>query len=248
MAAKGSRHALPSWEWPLAGFGHAAVFLVVTISQCGAQPAPLFRPEDAIMVQLAGPPAVQSRMPQKAERAPDVAKGAQAADVAPPPNPSELSLPTDKPVKGDQKADVQRDALMEELRRDQLLKDLSAEVGKVDRARTGENTDCEGSTSQAGVVDPQLAKWVREANAALDRNFHPLPAICAANPKLMALASAPSAPDGTITGEAALHQSSKNASFDATCLRAFSATGKLPPTPPNHPEGLEGVLTCQCPK
>ena len=248
MARPGSRHRLPSWEWPLAGFGHVAVFGVVAISQCGAKPAPLFRPEDAIIVQLAGPPAVQSRMPQKAERAPDVVKGAASAEAPPPPNPSELSLPTDKPVKGSEKADVKRDALMEELRREELLKDLSAEVGKVDRARTGDNQSSDGATSQSGVVDAQLAKWIREAQPMLDKNFHPLPAICAANPGLMALASAPTRADGTIIGEATLQTSSKNASFDATCLRAFTSTGRLPPTPPNHPEGLEGVLTCKCPK
>lgn len=248
MASKGGKHPLPSWEWPLAGFGHLAVFAVVAVSQCGAQPAPLFHPEDAIIVQLSGPPAAESRMPQKAERAPEVAQGAPTAELAPPPKASELSLPTEKPVKGAEPKNVQRDALMEELKREQLLRDLTADLGTVDRARTGDASDTIGSTSQSGVVDPQLAKWVQAANAIVAKNFHPLPAICAATPNIIATAAVRVAPDGSMTEEPELVMSSKNASYDASCLRAFSASGRLPPTPANHPQGLRGVLECPCPR
>lgn len=242
-----SRHQLPSWEWPAAGIAHLAMFAVVAFAQCGSQAEPLFKPEDTIIVEMMGPPTEASRMPQKAERAPDVASGNPEPDaVQPPPNPSELALPTEEKQKGDEKSTA-RDELMAELRKQQLLKDLSAPEGTVDRlATSADSTEGDGASAQAGVRDPELAKWVKSANALLAKNFHPLPTWCAANSALSASAAAPVSGSGAITDEAVIVESSRNPSFDAACIRAFATTGQLPPLPAKFGDGLRGVLECPC--
>ncbi|GDX78773.1 hypothetical protein LBMAG42_05840 [Deltaproteobacteria bacterium] len=242
-----SRHQLPSWEWPAAGIAHLAMFTVVAFAQCGSQAEPLFKPEDTIIVEMMGPPTEASRMPQKAERAPDVASGNPEPDaVQPPPNPSELALPTDEKQKGDEKSTARED-LVAELRKQQLLKDLSAPEGTVDRiATSADSSEGGGATAQAGVRDPELAKWVKDAQAALAKNFHPLPAWCAASNSIRASAAAPVAGSGAITDDAVMVDSSHNASYDAACLRAFSTTGQLPPLPTKYAGGIRGVLECVC--
>lgn len=242
-----SRHQLPSWEWPAAGIAHLAMFAVVAFAQCGSHSEPLFKPEDTIIVEMMGPATQASRMPQKAERAPDVASGNPEPDaVQPPPNPSELALPTDEKQKGDEKSTA-RDDLMAELRKQQLLKDLSAPEGTVDRLATSPDaSDGGGVSAQAGVRDPELAKWVKGANALLAKNFHPLPTWCSANSTLSASAAAPVDGSGAITDEAVIATSSGNPSFDAACIRAFATTGRLPPLPSKYSDGLRGVLECPC--
>lgn len=240
------RYRAPSWEWPAAGFAHLLAFATVAFAQCGSHAEPLFKPEDAIIVEMSGPPAAQSRMPQKAERAPDAPKGTQAPDaVKPPPNPSDLALPNAPKQEGDASADAQRDDLMAEIRKQQLLRDLTAPEGTTDRLATGDSSG-DGAAAQAGVHDPELAKWVKSANLLLSKNFHPLPAWCGANPTLKATAAAHVDPDGTVSEEAVIVTSSKNPSFDAACVRAYATTARLPPLPAKFPDGLRGVLECPC--
>ncbi len=240
-----ARHALPSWEWPVAGVAHVAAFLLVALGQCGSKSEPLFRPPDAIIVEMAGPASVKSNMPQRAERAPTPAQGAPDAPLTPPPpNPSELALPTAPPLKGG--ADPARDALLAELRKQQLLADLEAPEGKVDRLESGDNSAAAGSKAQSGVQDPELARWVAKANEELKKNFHPLPSWCAAKPDLVARAAATVRADGSLADEATIVDSSRNASFDAACVRAFANTTRLPPLPSRFAPSIRGVLDCPC--
>lgn len=232
----------------MAGVAHIFMIAVVALAQCGSQAEPLFKPEDTIIVEMMGPPTEASRMPQKAERAPDVASGNPEPDaVQPPPNPSELALPNAEKLKGDEKSTA-RDDLMAELRKQQLLKDLSAPEGTVDRlATSADSSEGGGTSAQAGVRDPELAKWVTVAQAALAKNFHPLPAWCSANPSIRATAGAPVSGSGALTDDAAVVESSRNPSYDAACVRAFATTGQLPPLPTKHAGGIRGVLECVCP-
>lgn len=226
-------------------FGHLAVAATVALARCGDDQA-LFAQPEPIVVELVAA-SQPSRMPQRAERTPEPTRGAEAPNVPPPPpNPSDLSVPTE-PVKG-QKTDA-RSSLVDELRKETLLRDLAAEVGSADRAATSaDHTDGAGTVSRAGVRDPALSRWVQAAQAMIDKNFHPLPALCAANRALVAEARVFVQPDGTIDGDAEVTATSGNGSFDGACKRAFAATGKLPPVPPNHPDGLDAVLTCPCPR
>ncbi len=240
-----SRHALPSWEWPVAGVAHVAAFCLVALGQCGSRAEPMFKPPHAIIVEMAGPAAVDSRMPQRAERAPTPAQGSPSPELAPPPpNASELALPTAPPVKGNPDSD--RADLMAELRKQQLLADLDAPEGKVDRLESGPTSDAGGTHAQAGVRDPELARWVAKANEELKKNFHPLPSWCTANPNLVARAAATVGSDGVITEEATIVDTSRNASFDAACVRAFANTNRLPPLPSRFAPGIRGVLECPC--
>ena len=157
------------------GVAHVVVFAVVIFAQCGSSAAtPLFRPEDAIIVEMSGPPSEPSRMPQKAERAPDVQRGTDSMEPMPP-NASELALPDAKAQPGDDRADA-RQALLDEMRREYLLRDLDAPEGRTDRiATSADSKPGDGSAAHAGVRDPELAKWVKAAETSLAKNFHPLP-------------------------------------------------------------------------
>jgi hypothetical protein len=239
------RHALPTWEWPVAGALHLGAFLLVALAQCGSKPVKLFEPPDAIIVEMAGPTTLASRMPQRAERAPTPAQGTPDPTAAPPPpNPSELALPDTPPTRGQQ--DPTRDALVDELRKQQLLAALDAPEGQVDRLESGSASAGSGSKAQAGVSDPELAAWVARANEALKKNFHPLPAWCGSRPDLVARAAATVRADGTITEEATIVDSSRNPSFDAACVRAFANTARLPPLPARFAPSIRGVLECPC--
>ncbi len=226
-------------------FAHALVVATVALARCGDD-APLFRPPEPIIVELVAA-SQASRMPQRAERTPEPTRGTSNPEATPPPpNPSDLAIPKED-VKG-QKSDA-RSSLVDELRKEALLRDLAAEVGADDRAATSaESTDGAGTVSRSGVRDPALSRWVQAAQALIDKNFHPLPALCAANKSLLAEARVFVQPDGAIDGDAEVTATSGNGSFDGACKRAFAATGKLPPVPPNHPDGLDAVLTCPCPR
>ena len=231
----------------MAGMAHVCMFTVVAFAQCGSHSEPLFRPEDSIVVEMLGPASEAARMPQKAERARDVARGNPDPKAEkPPPNPSELALPTAEKLKGDPKSTAKED-LVAELRKQQLLSDLSAPEGVTNRVATSsESSEGGGPSAQAGVRDPALAAWVTAAQAALAKNFHPLPAWCSSNPSIRATAGAPVSGTGSVTDEAVIAESSRNASYDAACVRAFASTRQLPPLPPKYATGIRGVLECVC--
>ncbi len=227
------------------GVAHLVVFTVVIFAQCGSATTPLFRPEDAIIVEMSGPPSEPSRMPQKAERAPDVQRGTASPEPTPP-NPSDMALPDAQAQAGDERADA-RQALLDEMRREDLLRDLDAPEGRTDRIATSADANAgDGYSAQAGVRDPELAKWVKAAQSALAKNFHPLPAWCSANPAILAVGAAAVDASGRITEEAAIVETSKSQSYDASCVLAFATTGQLPPLPPKYAAGLRANLRCEC--
>ena len=140
-------------------FGHAGMFAVAVLGRCESRHEPLFRPEDVMTVEMAGPMAEVSRMPQKAERAPDPMTGSPNATELPPPNPSDMAFRTpDAPTtKG---IDAERQKLIDDMRRRALLDGLDdAPVGEVDRLPTGESG--EGGPVQIWVNDPETAGRVR---------------------------------------------------------------------------------------
>lgn len=238
-----------TWELPAAGFMHVMGFLVVLVARCDARTEPLFRPDEVMIVEMAGPAKQITAMPQKAERAPPRPKGAEApATEPPPPNQSDMAIRTpDAPkIKGDPNA-AERDRLLAAMRREALLNSLPE--GQEDRPETSpDGSESEASASaSAGIHDPALAKWRREAEALLNANFHPLRSYCQADPKLAAVAVVAVAADGRMEGDAKIVTGSRNTSIDSECLRAFTLTGRLPPTPPNR-DGLNAQLTCRCPK
>lgn len=236
------------WEWPAALFAHVFVALAIWISTFFGGPAePLFKPDDVMVISMSGPPKSDSRMVQKAERAPDAVRGAANPTVEPPPpNTSDMAFKTpDAQVsKGQANADMQK--ILDDMKRQQLLKDLSAPLGTQDRAASDPNGSGDGSTATSGINDPETAKWIKKMQEKVAPNWHPLISTCQANPKLTVFVTVPMSPDGSIAGDLAIETSSGNSSLDQSALRAVQQTTNLPPPPAKFSQGVNGRVKFAC--
>lgn len=236
-----------TWEIPVALLAHVLLAATVAVGRCTSAEEPLFKPEETIQVALAGPPKNVTRMPQKAERAPDAPKAPdipKAPDTPPPPNPSDMAFKTDQapPVKGNPNADALQKA-RDELRRRQALDNLSAPIGTEDRlASNPDGSEDAGSEATSGIHDPELARWQIKAREAVSKNWHPLRSLCVANPKLEVLVAADLDANGNVKGPPTIKKKSGNTSFDEASRRAVEATGALPKLPPRFTDGLIATL------
>ena len=238
-------------EWPAALFAHVFVglmlFMVNLFPSCGNK-EPLFKPEDVMEVSMSGPPKSDSRMVQKAERAPDAVKGSDAPVPPPPLNQSDMAFHTpDAPEnKGQKDADVARQKIMDDLKRQELLKDLSAPIGTQNRAASDPNGSGDGSTATSGINDPETAKWIKKMKEKVSPNWHPILSICQANPKLTVIIKVQMNADGTLAGDPSIGTSSGNGSLDQSALRAVQQTTNLPPPPAKFTDGVVGVTSFLC--
>lgn len=249
MSVAARRYPGPTWELPVAGFIHLAGFALVVVMQMIRPEQQTFKEPEAITVEMIGSSAKKGPVIQSAMRTPDPVRGSDAAPAPEtPPNPNQLTInsPDAPPVKGDADAKAREEAL-NALRRSNALKDLDAPIGDVDREATSPDGGDVVGASSSGIRDPEDAAWVKAAEAALNKNFHPLPAYCKANPNLKAIGKARVLRNGEISGDPKIKTSSGNASIDDACLRAFIATATLPPTPAKYASGLGAELTCKCP-
>lgn len=237
------------WEWPAALFAHGFVVLAVWIaSYFGGPSEPLFKPEDVLVVSMSGPPKSDSRMVQKAERAPDAMRGAAkpTADV-PPPNPSDMAFKTPEAqvTKGQQDAAMQK--IMDDLRREKLVHDLSAPLGTVDRAASDPTGSGDGSTATSGLNDPETAKWIQKMKEKVSPNWHPLISTCQANPKLVVIINVPVNADGSLSADPFVGTSSGNPSLDQSAMRAVQQTTNLPAPPAKFAgQAVVGNTTFRC--
>ncbi len=228
-----------TWEIPVALFAHVALATLVIVARCSSSAEePLFKPQDTIQVALAGPPKNVTRMPQKAERAPDAPKAAMADPTAPtpPPNPSDMAFKTpDAPkTKGDPNADARQKAI-DDLRRRAALDNLSAPVGKEDRlASNPDGSEDAGDEATSGIHDPALAKWQAAVKRSVEGNWHPLLATCQANPNLEVLVAVKVDAGGNPVEPPKVVQSSGNHSLDESARRAVESTGRLPAPPAGY--------------
>lgn len=232
-----------------------------------APPEPLLRPDEIIMVEMAGPAQNLTRMPQKAERAPDP----PAAEEAPAPEPVVEEAPApvademvlrdkkkeekkkrDEQAKADAKtkadakakadADKRRDELDREIRRRRLIEGLEdAPVGKVDRAASSPDGSANATGAVGnGVKDPELAKWSDGARQKVQPNWTPIRAYC--KPGLVTLVLVGVDGQGNVVRAPKVHQASGNTGFDNAALRAVQATTKLPAPPARFASGLNGLI------
>lgn len=237
--------SLLTWEIPAATFLHLVLFsLMFVVGTCTQSQQPLFREEDVMIVEMAGPALLADRMPQKAERAPDSAPG-ENLDA---PVPDAMALPTpDAKAKGDRTNDADRERLIDEMRKQAALRDLTAPLGTTDRAATSaEGTVNPDGVATSGVSDPELAKWVQKTRDAVLPNWNPIRSYCVANPGLVVQAAVPVAADGTLTDPPRVVKSSGNSSLDGSVLRAIEATAKFPPPPAKFADGLTGTVSMKC--
>ena len=196
---------------------------------------------------MSGPPKSDSRMVQKAERAPDAVRGATKPTAdPPPPNPSDMAYKTpEAPVtKGQQDAAMQK--IMDDLRREKMVHDLSAPLGTTDRAASDPNGSGDGSTATNGINDPELAKWMKKVDDKVRPNWHPLVATCQANPRLKVGIAVSLAGDGTVKDDPTVGKPSGNGSLDQSALRAVQQTGNLPPLPARFAGGLDANVIFDC--
>lgn len=239
-----------TWEIPAAAFLHAVVFAVMFLmGNCGGAKEPLFKPEDAMIVQMAGPLKAEG-LPQLASRLPPPPKGSTTPTptAPPPPNPSDLAFQTkDAPEeKGDPKADAKRQALIDEMRRAAALQDLSAPIGTEDRVATSPDGSAEGGTGTGISTDPVMGAWSEKAKKAIEENWHPLASWCQSNSKLKVDLKLSVRGDGTQGDEPAIAKASGNVSFDESARRAAQQTAKLPPLPTKYAGGIGLILNFDC--
>lgn len=239
-----------SWEILASTFVHLVGFATIFLAgQCTHASAPLFRPEDVMVVEMAGPAQLQTRMPQKAERTPDQAAGQDAPAPPEPTNPDQMKFqtPDAPPTKGDPKADAEREKLINEMRKAAALKDLSAPIGANDRAATSPDgaANPDGATA-SGVNDPELARWIAKARQLAGDNWHPLRATCMASPTLTTVIRADVSASGKVVSRPEVAQSSGNASIDEAARRAVEITGTFPSPPAKFADGVFGSFKFVC--
>lgn len=225
-----------SWEILVSVGLHIALALTLTLAKCsGSAPTPLVSQE--VLLVSTGPAKQTTRMPQKAERAPDPVKGAATPAAEPPPvRQSDLALKTpDAPVtKGEETNNLARERLIAEMKRQEALANLSAPLGTTNRPETSPDSTLDPSQAMGGVggmIDPALARWNAEAERAVKSNWHPLASLCAPKPSMKAVISVSIDAQGNMLGEPAVKASTGNGSLDEAARRAVELTRKLPPTP-----------------
>ncbi len=211
----------------------------------------LFDPKEVMMVQAVALPKSNKRMPDRPTRTPDPPKGEVVKTKAPPPpkNASDMALKTEKKVTKKQGAPNRtnaRDELLNKIRREKLLKDASAALGKTDRVQTDKDgvdpDEAIIGPSGAGRMDPELARYVAQCRAAILANWKPLPAIIAAHPEYKVQLRVTVSSNGTI-GKPQISKGSGDSSFDASAISAVSRTANLPAPPTRYAKSAaDGVM------
>lgn len=241
-----------SWEVPASALLHGVMFsLLFVVGKCaGESEEPLFKQEEFMVVEMAGPAKMTTRLPQKAERAPDPVSGAPEPTPEPPPkNPSDLAFqtPDAKQQKGEADAEARRQELINEMRRQAALRDLSAPLGTTDRQATSpDGVEGEAGTGTGAVGDPELRKWVEKARQAATPNWHPILSWCQQNPNLETQILVQTDAQGRPTAAPEVYKKSGNSSFDESARRAVEQTAAFPPLPPKYAGGFRGPVTFPC--
>lgn len=225
-----------SWEIGVSVALHAMLALTLTFAKCEGSTRPPLAVQE-VMLMSTGPARQTTKMPQKAERAPDPVKGAASPTAEPPPvRQSDLAIKTpDAPVhKGENTNNLARERLIAEMKRQEALANLAAPVGTTNRADTSPDSTLDPSEATGGVggaIDLALARWNAEAERAVKANWHPLASLCASKPSMKAVISVSIDAQGTLLGEPKVKTSTGDGSLDEAARRAVELTRKLPPTP-----------------
>ena len=241
----------PTWEIGASLGVHALIVGALFAGEMWTRPSkPLVDPEAVMMVTAVALPKQTSRLPDRPTRTPDPPKAAApeaAPTPPPPPTASDLVLHKEDAPKptGDPEAAPDRTQDREELLRQAqkaaLLKDMSAAVGDVDRPRTDPNgvdpSEAIFGNSNAGLTDPELAKWWSKAKPAIWANWVPLPSTVSAHPEYSVQIAVIIDADGTMR-DAEVKKGSPDSSFDRSALVAVVRTGKINPPPAKYAEAF----------
>lgn len=240
----------PTWEVGASIGVHGVVLILVWAGQSCSTHTPLFDPKDVMAVQAVALPKANKRMPDRATRTPDPPKGDSVAAKAPPPpkTASDMALRKQKAKKkqGAPNRSTDRAELLNKLKREALLKDASAALGRTDRVQTDkdgvEPDQAVIGPIGAGRMDPELARYVADCRSRILPNWNPLPAILAANPDFSVVVSVEVNASGGL-GTPTIIKGSSDPSFDRSAISAIVRTGSLPPPPPRYASSAaKGVM------
>ena len=201
-----------------------------------AQPPPTTTPTET----KPPPPTKPEQMVLKEKEVEKPAEEAKKKEKPVPPK--EPSTPEKEPVPEPEKD--QRDDLLRKLQREQLLKDLNAPEGPVDReasSQEGSESSTEASSS-VGPTDPILSAYILSCREALLPHWTPLPTIIASHPEYEVVITVQVAEDGTMSNPTIVKKSG-DSSFDRAAIMAVHKTRKLPPPPEKWKESAaSGVV------
>lgn len=227
-------------------FLHGAVglgwlFFSVVMAQCGPS-RPIIDPDKTMEVSMVVLKKTQKAVPDRAQRAP-VPQGEatpEPAEVPPPPRESDLVFEKEK-AKTNKGQKTDRDAALEELKRQQMLQELmNAPEGTTDRDATDPNSDSDISINAAGAGnrgDPEFAAYIAKVQAIFQQHFKPLGAITQGNPDLVTTMFIQVDPaTGRIT-DSEVQKSSGIPAYDAAAERAVAEVTTIP-LPPEKYLGL----------
>ncbi len=223
---------------------HAAMgsFLLVAgaIALFEAPARPIIDPNDTLEVAMVSAPKSDKALPELAMRAPRPAGevAPKAPDAPPPPVPqreSDLAFnqpkPEPKPVG---RPDVPRDMTTARAAAlDDLMSGLEdAPIGPRDRSASDPNgvAGAPASSRSGGKGDPELAAYIQRIRKDFQRNFHPLPAVVQANPKLKCTVRVQVDSSGRILGQQ-VSKPSGNPSYDRAAVAAVEALKVITPPP-----------------
>ncbi len=235
----------PTWEVGASLGIHIALVATVWIGSLFERDTePLFDPNNVMMVSAVALPKSTSRLPQRRERAPDPVRGHTKKAEAPPiPTTASDMVRHDKDAKKNKGETRQKDHtsdradLLNKLKRDDLLKDLSAPEGRTDRSLT----DPDGVDPKDAIIgpigsgrhDPELGRYVAACTNRIRPNWRPLPSTIASHPdyevRVMVLVES----NGTISKPRVI-KGSGDAAFDRSAITAVMRTARLPPPPPRY--------------
>ena len=231
----------PTWEIGASIGVHALGLMLIWLGQSCSTHSPMFDPKDVMAVQAVALPKANKRMPDRATRTPDPPKGDAVSATAPPPpkTASDMALrkKTAKKKKGAPDRSTDRAELLNKLKREALLKDASAALGRTNRVQTDKDgvdpDEAVVGPPGAGRMDPELARYVASCRRRILPNWNPLPAILAANPDYSVMVSVEVDANGNM-GTPTVVRSSSDPSFDRSAISAIARTGSLPPPPPRY--------------
>jgi colicin import membrane protein len=240
----------PTWEIGASIGVHVLVLGLIWVGQFWQNSTPLFDPKDVMAVQAVALPKANKRMPDRPSRTAAPPKGDAVAAKKPPPpkTASDMAHREKKAAKrqGAPNRSDDRAELLNKLRREALLKDASAALGRKDRVQTDKDgvdpKDAVIGPVGAGRMDPELARYVSQCRSKILPNWNPLPAILAAHPDYSVVVSVSVGANGAL-GKPNIIKTSTDASFDRSAISAVVRTGSLPAPPPRYAESAaKGVM------
>jgi TonB family protein len=241
MSTAIARSTLNPEPQPLALSVLAALILHVTVVLmilCAGMWEPRRKPlldDHAMEVSMMVLPKSDSRMPERAQRAPRVSGDQAKAKEPTPIRESDLTVnqPDAPDTKGADTKTNDREAALRDMLMSDALDDLPEGPTDRDASDPTSTSDEAINVSGAGKSDPELARYIAQLQKLFNQHFNPLPAIVQANPDLKCKILVRVDESGAVTGYDIVGPSG-NDSFDRAAESAVQAVSNIPPPPEKY--------------